>query len=87
MRHEISSFVLYEVTSYTVHPLIVSPTEIAGYAVVNSLHNTVESFCSLHDALDYADNGELSEEALQALAELAPIWDRRFENYLGNPCH
>ena len=87
MRHEISSFVLYEVTSYTVHPLIISATEIAGYAVKSSLDHSVESFYTLRDALHYADNGELSDEARQTLEELAPVWDRRFQNYLNNPCH
>lgn len=54
---------LYTVTSYDVHHC----RRTGFFVVVNTLDMTEQLFDTLADALDYADNGELSPEAQRIL--------------------
>lgn len=60
-----SSRTLYTVTSYSVQ----HDTRLGMFVVVNELDCTESYFDTLLDALDYADNGELSDEALAVLQQ------------------
>lgn len=52
---------IYSVTSYEV------AENDLGYTVANTLDGTRETFDDLRDALEYADNGELSPDAVRCL--------------------
>ena len=58
---------LYCVTSYSVE----HDTRLGMFVVVNEMDCSEEVFERLKDALDYADNGDLSEEALEVLRDFA----------------
>lgn len=58
---------IYCTTSFSVE----HDTRLGMFVVINDLDCSEEVFERLEDALDYADDGDLSEEALEVLRDFA----------------